>query len=235
MWKWGFGRRASGTLCVRHANPDARRPAPVPALNSLRMAQLPTLRTSRLTLRPFDDADAPAVQQLASAYEVALNTLSVPHPYPEGAAAEWIALQREEIGKGTLHNFAVDDGAQAVGSIGLMIKADAIAEIGYWIGVPFWGRGYASEAAAELVRYGFEDLALQRIYAGYYARNAGSGRVMQKVGMIYEGTLRRHVCKWGEYVDVVYYGILRDEWLSSATRSAASPAGAGEERKSAGL
>ncbi|HYK04222.1 MAG TPA: GNAT family protein [Thermoanaerobaculia bacterium] len=199
------------------------------------MTQQPTLRTSRLILRPFQDTDAPAVQRLASAREVALNTLTVPHPYPDGAAEAWIVAQRDEFENGMLHNFAAAAGEELIGSIGLMMKGERIAEIGYWIGVPYWGRGYASEAAAELIRHGFEDLGLERIYAGYYARNEASGRVLQKLGMVYEGTMRRHVCKWGEYLDVVCYGLLRDEWLSSATRSTASPAGAGEERKSAGL
>jgi RimJ/RimL family protein N-acetyltransferase len=198
------------------------------------MKQQPVLRTERLTLRPFEDSDAPAVQRLAGAYEVALNTLSVPHPYPDGAAEQWIASQREEFAKDTLHNFAAVADGELVGSIGLMMKGDAIAEIGYWIGVPYWGRGYATEAAAELVRYGFETCNLHRIYAGYYARNAASGRVMEKLGMKYEGTLRQHVCKWGVYLDVVYYGLLRDEWLSSATFISGKSRGAGDERNSAG-
>jgi RimJ/RimL family protein N-acetyltransferase len=197
------------------------------------MTQQPTLRTSRLILRPFEDADAPSVQRLAGAREVALNTLTVPHPYPDGVAEKWIESQRDEYEKGMLHNFAAVAGEELVGSIGFMMKGERIAEIGYWIGVPYWGRGYASEAAAELIRHGFEDLGLERIYAGYYSRNGASGKVLQKLGMVYEGTLRRHVCKWGEFLDVVYYGLLRDEWL--ATRSTASPAGAGEERNSAGL
>jgi ribosomal-protein-alanine N-acetyltransferase len=199
------------------------------------MTLQPTLRTSRLTLRPFVPSDAPAVQRLAGAREVALNTLTIPHPYPEGAAEGWIASQRDEYENGMLHNFAIVAAGEVVGSIGLMMKGQRIAEIGYWIGVPYWGRGYASEAGEELIRHGFEDLGFERIFAGYYARNAASGRVLQKLGMVYEGTLRRHVCKWGEYLDVVYYGLVRDEWLSSATRSTESPAAAGEERNSAGL
>ncbi len=172
----------------------------------------PVLRTKRLTLRPFELSDAPVVQHLAGAYEVALNTLSVPHPYPDGAAEWWINSQKEEFEQDQTHNFAMVEGEQLVGSIGLMMRGDGIAEIGYWIGVPYWGRGFATEGGAELIRYGFEDAGLHRIYAGYYARNAASGRVMQKLGMTYEGTLRHHTCKWGEYLDVVYYGVLRDEW-----------------------
>ncbi len=178
------------------------------------MKQRPTLHTERLTLRPFDMSDAPAVHQFAGAYEVALNTLVIPHPYPDGAAEEWIGKQQSEFDENRIIHFAVDDG-QLAGAMALVMKGDGIAEIGYWIGMPFWGRGYASEAAREVVRYGFEERDLVRIFAMHYGRNPASGRVLQKAGMTYEGTLRRHLKKWEEYVDLVCYGVLREEWLSS--------------------
>ena len=175
------------------------------------MPPQPTLHTPRLTLRPFTVDDAPAVQRLASAYEVALNTLLIPHPYPEGAAEAWIGRHQADFDENRIHHFALDDGELA-GAMGLVIKGEGIAEIGYWIGVPYWGRGYATESGTEVVRYGFEDLGLQRIFAGHFVRNAPSGRVLQKVGMQYEGTLRRHQPKWGELLDIAFYGILREEW-----------------------
>jgi ribosomal-protein-alanine N-acetyltransferase len=182
-----------------------------------------TLHTERLTLRPFTLDDAPEVQRHCSAREVALNTLMIPHPYPQGGAEEWIAKHAEDFEMNRIHHFALDDGA-LVGAMGLMMKGNGIAEIGYWIGVPFWGRGYATEAAREVLRYGFEDCGLHRIFAGYFTRNAASGRVMEKIGMKYEGTLRHHECKWGEYVDVAFYGILRDEFQQPVIESsAASP------------
>jgi len=171
----------------------------------------PTLHTERLTLRPFTLDDAPEVQRLCGAYEVALNTLLIPHPYPDGAAEEWIAKHQEDFDEDRLVHFAVDDGHLA-GAMGLVMKGDGIAEIGYWIGVPFWGRGYATEAARAVLRYGFEERGLVRIFAMHFGRNAASGRVLQKIGMQYEGTLRRHVKKWDEYVDLVCYGALREEW-----------------------
>ena len=180
-----------------------------------------TLRTPRLTLRPFTLDDAPAVQRLCGAYEVALNTLMIPHPYPDGAAEEWISRHGEDYEQNRIHHFAIDDGELA-GAMGLVMKGDGIAEIGYWIGVPFWGRGYASEAAREVLRYGFEDCNLHRIFAGYFTRNPASGRVMEKAGMKYEGTLRHHALKWGEYVDVAFYGILRDEFQQPAIESSAA-------------
>ena len=171
--------------------------------------KVPTIRTKRLVLRPFMTADAPRVQQLAGAREVALNTMTIPHPYPGGAAEQWIAQQEPSPDQ---YNFAIDDG-QLAGSIGLRLTpAFDRAEAGYWLGIPFWGRGYATEALGALIRFGFEELQLHRIYAGYFSRNDASGKVMIKNGLKYEGTLRQHVKKWGEYVDVVYYGILREEW-----------------------
>ena len=182
------------------------------------------LRTKRLVLRPFTLADAPRVQELAGAREVALNTLMIPHPYPDGAAEEWIGTHEAKLAEGVM-NFAIDDGA-LVGAIGLIVKrADDVAEIGYWIGVPYWGRGYATEAAAEVVRYGFEERGLNKIYAACFVRNPASGRVLQKLGMRREGTLRQQHKKWDEYVDVDFYGILRREFTSrSSAPGSADPA-----------
>jgi RimJ/RimL family protein N-acetyltransferase len=172
---------------------------------------VPTLHTARLTLRPFTLADAPAVQELAGAYEVALNTLLIPHPYPAGAAEEWIGSHDAAFAENRIHHFAMDDG-QLVGAMALLMKNDAIGELGYWVGVPFWGRGYASEAVAEVMRYGFEQCNLHRVFACHFTRNPASGRVLQKAGMRGEGTLRHHVRKWDEYIDLTFYGILREEW-----------------------
>lgn len=178
------------------------------------MKERPTLRTEHLVLRPFTLDDAPAVQQLAGAYEIAINTLMIPHPYPDGMAEQWIATHQADCDEERSETFAIDDG-QLAGAVGLIFKGDGIAEIGYWIGKPFWGRGYASEAAREVVRYGFEERNLQRVFAMHFTRNPASGRVLQNVGMTYEGTLRRHLKKWDEYVDVACYGILREELLIS--------------------
>jgi len=173
--------------------------------------KLPALRTERLVLRAFIPADAPRIQELAGDRDVALNTMHIPHPYPEGGAEEWIATQDEKREAGNVI-LAIDDG-ELVGGIGLRVQREFDrAEIGYWIGKPFWGRGYATEAAGAIIRFGFEEMNLNRIYAGYFSRNAASARVMVKNGMKYEGTLRQHVRKWDEFVDVVYYGILRSEW-----------------------
>ena len=162
------------------------------------------LTTKRLTLRAFTIADAPDVQRLAGAHEVALNTLHIPHPYPDGAAEAWIAKQ----GDGSEIVFAIDADHRLIGAIGLVPdRLNNRAELGYWIGVPFWGKGYASEAAAAIVQLGFETEGFHRIFAQVFARNPASARVLQKIGMQHEGTLRHHIKKWDEYLDVECYGM----------------------------
>jgi RimJ/RimL family protein N-acetyltransferase len=113
--------------------------------------------------------------------------------------------------------FAIEADAQLAGAIGLVIdRANDRAELGYWIGVPFWGRGYATEAGRAIVRFAFEEQALHRVFAQVFTRNPASARVLQKIGMRYEGILRQHLKKWDEYVDVECYGLLRDDFDSPA-------------------
>jgi len=167
------------------------------------------LKTQRLLLRAFTLDDAPHVQRLAGVREVALNTLHIPHPYPDGAAEAWIAKQ----GEGAEIVFAIESDGQLVGAIGLVVdRTHERGELGYWIGVPFWGRGYATEAGRAMVRFGFGEQRLQRIFAQVFSRNPASARVLQKIGMRHEGTLRQHLKKWGESVDVECYGIIRSEF-----------------------
>jgi len=79
-----------------------------------------------------------------------------------------------------------------------MIEADhRRAELGYWIGVPYWGKGYATEAARSVVNYGFSTLELHRIFASHVPANPASGRVLTKIGMRHEGRLLGHILKWG--------------------------------------
>jgi len=102
---------------------------------------------------------------------------------------------------------------QLIGAIGLTIDRELDkAELGYWVGKPFWGNGYATEAARLIVDYGFNQLHLNRICAKHFVRNPASGRVMQKIGMVHEGTARQDTIKWGAYEDLHLYGLLKSEW-----------------------
>jgi ribosomal-protein-alanine N-acetyltransferase len=188
------------------------------------MPEQPVLRTERLVLRPFQLADAADVQRLAGDREVASTTRLIPHPYPEGLAEQWISSLAALYAKGRSCSFAITrrDGT-LMGAIGLSIEpTDRHAELGYWIGRPFWNQGYCTEAARAVLAFAFESLNLRRIYAHYMARNPASGRVMEKLGMQREGCLRQHRFKWGEYEDLILCGILKHEFspLTEEVRSA---------------
>jgi len=182
------------------------------------------IHTSRLLLRRLVPSDAPAVQRLAAAREVAENTLHIPHPYPEGAAAQWIERQAEQCDSGKALILAIVADRELVGAIGIHDwNEHDRAELGYWVGVPYWGRGYATEAGIALLRHAFAELNLNRVFAIHYSRNPASGRVLQKIGMRHEGTLPQHIKKWGVYVDLEWYGALREEWLRADSRGASAP------------
>ena len=182
------------------------------------MGGIPTLTTDRLLLRPFQAGDAAHVQRLAGDRAVAATTTNIPHPYEDGMAEEWIAGHEEQFRAQEAGVFAITlrEGGALVGAISLFgMIPEHRAEMGYWIGVPHWNHGYCTEAACTVLDFGFRTLRLNRMYATHFARNTASGRVMQKLGMTYEGTQRQHVKKWGVYDDLVHYGILKPEWEAS--------------------
>lgn len=178
----------------------------------------PTIETERLRLRPFRMSDARRVQTLVGEREIAATTLNIPHPYQDGMAETWIRTHEPGYAADELATFAITIRAsgELVGAIGLVIDRDhGRAELGYWIGRPYWNHGYATEAARALLRLGFEQLGVHRIQAEHLVRNPASGRVMQKAGMRHEGRLRHHILKWGVYEDIDVYGILADELPAS--------------------
>ena len=175
------------------------------------MISPPTLETARLRIRPYRDADIPELLPLIGPREVAATTLQIAHPYTEQDARDFFELAKEPDKLWLAITLRSD--ARQIGGIGLRIEPQhQHAELGYWLGVAYWGRGYATEAAREMLRYGFEDLGLHRIFATHFKHNAASGRILKKIGMHYEGCQREHLLKWGEFVDSEMYGILRQEW-----------------------
>lgn len=174
---------------------------------------LPELITARLLLRGFTADDASSVRSLAGAFEVADTTLQIPHPYPDGAAEAWIAAHEAsfESGAGAAFAITLKTSGELVGTISLMsIEAGHQGELGYWIGVPYWGQGLCTEAGQAMVDYAFTGLGLARVHASHFSRNPASGRVLEKLGFIHEGTRRGHVRKWGKLEDLEIYGLVRD-------------------------
>jgi ribosomal-protein-alanine N-acetyltransferase len=177
------------------------------------MASLPTLETKRLRIRPYSEADIPELLPLIGTREVAATTLRIAHPYTEQDARAFLELAKE-AGKMWLAITLLSDGRQ-IGGIGMRIEEQhRHAELGYWLGVPYWGQGYATEAGREMIRYGFEQLDLHRIFATHFAHNPASGNILRKLGMRHEGCQREHLLKWGQFVDSEIYGLLRHEWES---------------------
>jgi RimJ/RimL family protein N-acetyltransferase len=171
------------------------------------------LETRRLILRGFEDADIPDIVRLAGVREIAATTLRIPHPYSHADAEKFVSYARQD--RRASFAIVLKDTGQLCGALGLELDApNQRAELGYWIGVPYWGRGYATEAACAVVQHGFEVLKLNRIYAFHFSQNPASGRVLQKIGMRHEGRQRGHVYKWGRFVDLEMYGLLRSEWTA---------------------
>lgn len=172
--------------------------------------------TQRLFLRPFLPNDAHDVQRLGgdAAVVATLFTLNLCTP---GVAHQWICHQYEHFEKGDWVNFAITDIDRGLllGSVGLDIdldRSEKAAEIMYWIGKPYWGKGYVTEAAHAVIGYGFTRLYLRRIYARYLVRNKASARVLEKIGMTRENYLPRHIKKSGVYEDVEVMGILKHQF-----------------------
>lgn len=171
------------------------------------------LQTKRLLLRQFRPSDAKQLEKLAGAIEIADTMISVPHPLPPEFAQQWI----DRSGPSRFAVCSRESGV-LVGCAELrdIDREHLQAEISFWVGAPFWGRGYASEAATALVHHGFNSLGLNRIYAFHMARNPASGRVLLRSGMKEEGLLRQRVCKWGRFEDVVAYAVLRSDLAPGA-------------------
>ena len=148
------------------------------------MAAQPVLSSPRLVLRPFHLADSSRVQALAGHPDVAATTADIPHPYPDGAAEEWISGHAAAWAErsGAVFAITLAEARILVGAMALMKMTDREAEVGYWIGVEHWGRGYASEALTRLTRFALEELKLQRLYAHHLLSNPASGRVLEKAG-----------------------------------------------------
>lgn len=178
------------------------------------MNQPPTLQTTRLILRPFEPSDAGDLVPLAGDRAIADTTLNIPYPYEKGMAERWIASHQEKFEAGESAVFAVvlRESNQLIGAIGLEIFLRFLrAELGYWIGKPYWGRGFCTEAGRAVLEYGFTSLSLHRVHSSHFRRNLASGRVLQKLGMKHEGCAREHVEKWGVFEDLELYGMLRAE------------------------
>ncbi len=165
-------------------------------------------------LRKWRSEDAPAIARLADNPKVSANLRDVfPYPYTLQDAVDYAAFcigADEE--KQWIRMIEVD--GQPAGSVTLTLGGDVYrrsAELGYWLGEPYWGRGAMTQAVRAACREAFARWDIVRIYAEPFARNAASRRVLEKAGFTLEGVMRAGVCKRGEILDYCMYALLRQD------------------------
>jgi [ribosomal protein S5]-alanine N-acetyltransferase len=165
---------------------------------------------SRSTLRAWRRGDEPSLLRHADNRNVWRNLRDrFPHPYTPADADAWIATASTES---PVANFAIVVNDEAVGGIGLTLGTDVFgrsAEIGYWLGEPFWGRGIATEAVRAVTEYAFAYFEICRLEAGVFEWNPASMRVLEKAGYTREGRARLAVTKDGRTGDRLLYGLVR--------------------------
>ncbi len=184
---------------------------PITGAERRRADRLPTLETDRLILRPAAPEDVPDIAALANDEGVATRTESMPYPYHPDDARSWLErIERDQ----TEQAFAIvrkPDGVFA-GMIGLLIDGSDCAEVGFWLGRPYWGHGYATEALARVLAYAFEARDFAMIKAGAFPDNAASIRVQEKAGMRLAGREIRFAPARGGDRAVAIREIRRRDW-----------------------
>lgn len=179
------------------------------------MNTFPRIETDRLILRGFKLSDSKDVQRLAGHPKVAETTATIPHPYLDGIAEQWISNHNDWFNKGQSIDFAIElkETQQLIGNISLMInKTHHRAEVGYWIGVEYWNNGYCTEALKQVIQYGFQTRNLNKITSRHMHTNPSSGKVMLKAGLKQEGVLQQDHFKDNQFYDLVVYGLLKKNW-----------------------
>ena len=170
------------------------------------------LQLGKCRIRPWRVEDTASLQRYANNRRIWIKLRDIfPHPYTLENARFFLDLVAKENPPTT---FAIATDSEAIGCIGLRLGADVhrkTAELGYWLGEPFWGRGIMTEAVRAFTLQAFADFDLVRIYAESFANNEASVRVLQKAGFIYEGRLRAHAFKDGQVLDALVYAKLRDD------------------------
>lgn len=174
----------------------------------------PTIRTSRLLLRPYAPEDAEELAAAINDPEVGRNTLTIPYPYSRKDAETFLLLTkgRAEARDAVILAITLAESGAIIGSVGLEIARFESAELGYWIAKAHRGAGFATEAARAMLHHGFTELGLHRIYAGRWPWNPASGRILEKIGMTFEGVERGAYIKDGERADSIRYSILKPEY-----------------------
>lgn len=164
-------------------------------------------------IRSYENADVSALVKYANNRKIWLMLTHVfPHPYTEEDARSWLDIVKHQ----TIEtNFAISTETELIGTIGFKLFEGVhckTAELGYWLGEPYWGKGIMTEAARAMTGYMFTNHDFVRIQAAVFESNPGSARVLEKAGYTYEARLRKHVYKNETMQDLLIFALLRNEW-----------------------
>ena len=174
--------------------------------------------TERLTLRPPTLADTRAIARLANDRRVAENTRRLPHPYAHDHAVDFIRANAEDPSETV---FLIEHATDPVGVISVNRATPGRAELGYWLGVDHWGRGFATEAARGAIDYFFEEFADDHLYAGARVTNPASRNVLEKCGFQWSGVQLHRFQALGSSTPVDCFRLSRGVWASLKSWSSA--------------
>ena len=187
------------------------------------MDQFPILKTKRLILDQIKPSDIPNIVAYAGNIKIVENTRSMPYPYHEEDAISWMHVANSGFKAKDNYMFAIrfSDTLSFIGGIGLTIdQENNRAELGYWLAEDFWNMGLTTEAVKAIIKFGFEELKLNKIFAVYLTSNEASGKVMIKNRMVKEAEFKDHDVKRGHtiedniYVSLYQYRMTRSEYES---------------------
>ena len=181
------------------------------------LGQMPRIKTERLLLRPFCLYDVKIYFELATDPGV-LSGTDMPHELNENSVREWV-LSHPDAWQRRREVYVVVteiETRETVGSVSLFTyDRHNKADLGYWIAKDHWGKGYGTEATEAVVKYAFETMKLYKLEANHLVRNPSSGKILEKLGFIYEGLHREAYLKDGTHEDLVFYGLLRSEYMKA--------------------
>ena len=176
------------------------------------MKDFPKLETERLILNAITTSDIPQIVDYLQNKVYSDFTSNIPYPYRKEDAEYWLKLAEEAFVNRKGFTFAIRNKDQKlIGAIGLHDEGSDKAELGYWIAIPYWNKGYVTEAAKAIIDFGFRELHFNKIFATYFPHNPASGKVMEKIGMEKEALLKQHLKKDGKYYDIPLYSIFNTE------------------------
>ena len=177
-------------------------------------AKVAPIKTARLILRPLEDADAGRIAALAGEWDIARMTARIQYPYSTELAHQWISdLADGEVVRGIVHD------GELIGVTGYLPDDQGAAELGYWIGKPWWGRGFATEAAEAMIRYCFTSEKVARVTCSHFVDNPASQHIIIKLGFQLVGPARAYCDARRRDVATLRYERLRPRrfaWLRRA-------------------